>query len=43
MLNILPPVTDLYDPEAMPKNLRHAHERNDEVLGTHLYRKTFQE
>lgn len=23
---------DLYDPESMPANLRHAHERNDEVL-----------
>jgi hypothetical protein len=25
-------ITDLYDPEKMPENLRHAHERNDEVL-----------
>ena len=25
-------VADLYDPEAMPENLRRAHERNDEVL-----------
>jgi hypothetical protein len=25
-------IADLYDPEAMPDNLRHAHERNDEVL-----------
>lgn len=25
-------IADLYDPEAMPENLRHAHERNDEVL-----------
>ena len=25
-------VADLYDPEKMPENLRHAHERNDEVL-----------
>jgi len=25
-------VADLYDPETMPENLRHAHERNDEVL-----------
>lgn len=25
-------IADLYDPGAMPENLRHAHERNDEVL-----------
>jgi hypothetical protein len=25
-------IADLYNPEAMPDNLRHAHERNDEVL-----------
>lgn len=25
-------IADLYDPEAMPEDLRHAHERNDEVL-----------
>ena len=25
-------IADLYDPEAMPDNLRAAHERNDEVL-----------
>ena len=25
-------IADLYDPAAMPDNLRHAHERNDEVL-----------
>lgn len=25
-------IADLYDPETMPDNLRHAHERNDEVL-----------
>ena len=25
-------IADLYDPEKMPGNLRHAHERNDEVL-----------
>jgi len=25
-------VADLYDPEKMPEDLRHAHERNDEVL-----------
>ena len=25
-------IADLYDPEKMPENLRHAHERNDEVL-----------
>jgi len=25
-------IADLYKPEKMPKNLRHAHERNDEVL-----------
>ena len=25
-------IADLYDPETMPNNLRHAHERNDEVL-----------
>jgi hypothetical protein len=25
-------IAELYDPEAMPANLRHAHERNDEVL-----------
>lgn len=25
-------ISDLYDPETMPDNLRHAHERNDEVL-----------
>jgi hypothetical protein len=25
-------IADLYDPERMPENLRHAHERNDEVL-----------
>jgi len=25
-------IADLYDPEAMPANLREAHERNDEVL-----------
>ena len=25
-------IADLYDPEAMPENLRRAHERNDEVL-----------
>ncbi len=26
------PFADLYDPEKMPENLRHAHDRNDEVL-----------
>ena len=26
------PIADLYDPDNMPANLRHAHERNDEVL-----------
>ena len=25
-------IADLYDPEKMPANLRHAHEQNDEVL-----------
>jgi hypothetical protein len=25
-------IADLYDPDEMPENLRHAHERNDEVL-----------
>jgi hypothetical protein len=25
-------IADLYDPENTPENLRHAHERNDEVL-----------
>lgn len=25
-------ISDLYDPDTMPVNLRHAHERNDEVL-----------
>lgn len=25
-------IADLYDPDAMPDNLRHAHERNDEVI-----------
>jgi len=25
-------IADLYDPETMPEDLRHAHERNDEVL-----------
>lgn len=25
-------IADLYDPDTMPDNLRHAHERNDEVL-----------
>jgi len=25
-------IADLYSPESMPENLRHAHERNDEVL-----------
>ncbi len=25
-------IADLYDPDSMPDNLRHAHERNDEVL-----------
>jgi hypothetical protein len=25
-------IADLYDPETMPENLRHAHERNDEML-----------
>ncbi|WP_298218408.1 DNA methyltransferase, partial [Halothiobacillus sp.] len=25
-------IADLYEPEKMPENLRHAHERNDEVL-----------
>ena len=25
-------IADLYHPESMPDNLRHAHERNDEVL-----------
>lgn len=25
-------IADLYNPDAMPDNLRHAHERNDEVL-----------
>lgn len=25
-------IADLYDPENMPENLRHAHERNDEVI-----------
>lgn len=25
-------IADLYDPGTMPENLRHAHERNDEVL-----------
>jgi hypothetical protein len=25
-------IADLYDPKNMPENLRHAHERNDEVL-----------
>ena len=25
-------IADLYDPEAMPDNLRHAHQRNDEIL-----------
>ena len=25
-------IAELYDPEKMPENLRHAHDRNDEVL-----------
>lgn len=25
-------IADLYDPDTMPENLRHAHDRNDEVL-----------
>jgi len=25
-------IADLYDPDNMPENLRHAHEQNDEVL-----------
>ena len=25
-------IADLYNPENMPENLRHAHERNDQVL-----------
>jgi hypothetical protein len=25
-------IADMYDPESMPENLRHAHDRNDEVL-----------
>jgi hypothetical protein len=25
-------IADLYDPDSMPENLRHAHERNDEVI-----------
>ena len=25
-------IADLYDPDEMPDDLRHAHERNDEVL-----------
>ena len=25
-------IADLYDPEKIPENLHHAHERNDEVL-----------
>ena len=25
-------IADLYDPDKMPENLRHAHERNDDVL-----------
>jgi hypothetical protein len=25
-------IADLYDPDTMPENLRHAHEQNDEVL-----------
>jgi hypothetical protein len=25
-------IADLYDPDAMPEDLRHAHDRNDEVL-----------
>jgi len=25
-------IADLYDPETMPNDLRHAHERNDEIL-----------
>jgi hypothetical protein len=25
-------IADLYDPDKMPENLRHAHEQNDEVL-----------
>ncbi len=25
-------IADLYVPESMPENLRHAHDRNDEVL-----------
>ena len=25
-------ISDLYDPDAMPENLRQAHEHNDEVL-----------
>ena len=25
-------IADLYDPKNMPENLRHAHDRNDEVL-----------
>ncbi len=36
-------ISDLYDPETMPANLRAAHERNDEVTGAHLHRPPLQE
>ncbi|MEZ5482339.1 MAG: type IIL restriction-modification enzyme MmeI [Porticoccaceae bacterium] len=29
-------IADLYKPEQMPEDLRHAHERNDEVLSVFI-------
>ncbi|PZO03850.1 MAG: lactate dehydrogenase [Alphaproteobacteria bacterium] len=34
-------IADLYDPEAMPEDLRHAHERNDETLERIYIGRTF--
>jgi hypothetical protein len=34
-------IADLYNPESMPDNLRHAHERNDEVLERIYIGRTF--
>ena len=31
-MNVEKAPANLYDPHTMPENLRHAHERNDEVL-----------
>ena len=34
-------IAELYDPEMMPENLRHAHDRNDEVLERIYIRRRF--